>query len=104
MIIFSKFIQIDSFTSTDSDIDVGILENLGIVEEEATKLHLVSDGDFMLPKQERLEKLKTQEKDSLWQELAICWRRKLTYCCICDCFDWIYSSALVNYTSVGNYN
>ena len=55
----------NSLHSTDSDIDVGILENLGIVEEDMPA-PVVPQGNAMLSEQERQEKLKKQEQESPW--------------------------------------
>ena len=63
--LFNDFIQINSLHSTDSDIDVGILENLGIVEEDMPTA-VVRQGNIMLSEQERQQKLKKQEEESLW--------------------------------------
>jgi hypothetical protein len=57
--------QMNSLHSTDSDIDVGILENLGIVEEDIPTL-VVPQGNAMLSEQERQERLKKQEQESQW--------------------------------------
>ena len=58
-------IQINSLHSTDSDIDVGILENLGIVEEDMP-VPVVCQGNTMLSEQERQERLRKQEDESPW--------------------------------------
>ncbi|CAB4001600.1 3-phosphoinositide-dependent kinase 1 [Paramuricea clavata] len=57
--------EINSLHSTDSDIDVGILENLGIVEEDMP-VPVVCQENTMLSEQERQERLRKQEDESPW--------------------------------------